>query len=127
MRVHRIIIESYPTPDGKPFDQQHPNDHETAVEVFHNPGAPFAVPKWLENIDLTDRLYTSEGDWREVPLSGGTIFDVKHEPLLTVPVLRRVNFFSKSAAQARLAYLTAWGAVGRVESSEPIEWMAGAA
>lgn len=122
LKVHRIVIDSYPTPDGKPFDQQHQNDYETAVEVFHNPSAPLDVPKWLQDIDLADRLYTNDADWREYPLTGATVFDSGHEPMLTVPVLRRVNFFSRTAAAARLAQLTAWGAVGRIESSAPIEW-----
>lgn len=72
-RIYRIVIDAYPTADGKPFDQQHQNDYETAVEVFHNPGAPLDVPKWLQDIDLTERLYTGSGDWREGPLTGATI------------------------------------------------------
>ena len=121
-KVHRIVIDSYPTPDGKPFDQQPQNDYETAVDIFHNPGAPLDCPAWLAEIDLSERLYTDSGDWTEGPQAGATIFDSGHEPMLTVPVLRRVNFFSKAAAANRLALLTAWGAIGRVESSEPIAW-----
>jgi hypothetical protein len=122
LKVHRVVIDSYPTPDGKPFDQQHINDYETAVQLHYNPGAPFDMPKWLEGIDLSERLYTGSDDWTEGPIMGATIIGYDHEPLLTVPVLRRVNFFSRTAASGRLAQLTAWGAVGRVESSAPIEW-----
>jgi hypothetical protein len=57
-----------------------------------------------------------------VPLPGTTIMGNAYDPICTVPVLRRTNFFSKQAAERRLSYLTAWGAVGRVESSAPIEW-----
>jgi hypothetical protein len=121
-RVHRVVIDSYPTPDGRPFDFQPQNDYETAVDLFHNPGAPYDCPAWLDGITLDDRLYTGDSGWRDGPLPGVTIFDTSHEPLLTVPVLRRVNFFSKAAAANRLALLTAWGAVGRVESSAPITW-----
>jgi hypothetical protein len=120
-RVHRVVVESYPTPDGKPFDQQHQNDYETAVELFHNPGAPLDCPPWLEGIDLSDRVYADNDDWREGPIAGATICS-GGEPLLTVPILRRANYFSKAAAANRLALLTAWGAVGRVESSAPIKW-----
>jgi hypothetical protein len=122
-RVHRIVIESYPTPDGKPFDLQHPNDYETAVELYSNPGAPLDCPAWLAEIDLTERLYTDDGGWGDAQLSGSTIMS-GGEPLLTVPVLRRVQFFSRAAAVKRLSYLTDWGAVGRVETSAPVEWPA---
>lgn len=117
-RVHRVVVTAYPTPDGKPFDQQPHNDYDTAVELFHNPGAPLDCPAWLESIDLSERLYTDDG----FPLPGAPIFDSGYEPMLTVPVLRRVNFFSKQAAARRLSYLTEWGATGYVESSGPIGW-----
>lgn len=120
-RVHRVVVESYPTPDGRPFDQQHPNDYETAVELHHNPGAPLDCPPWLANIDLSDRVYTDAPAWEDGPISGATICS-QGEPILTVPTLRRVNYFSKAAAANRLALLAAWGAVGRVESSAPIKW-----
>jgi hypothetical protein len=122
IRVHRIVIESYPTPDGLPFDEQMQNDFETAVELYGNPGAPLDMPKWLDGIDLSERIYTDTPEWDGGPLAGVTVFDSSHQPMLTVPVLRRVNFFSRTAASKRLAALTAWGAVGRVESSKPIEW-----
>lgn len=124
-RVHRIVIESYPTPDGKPFDQQHQNDYETAVELYGNPGAPLDCPEWLKGIDLTERLFTYEyPEPQYATLPGAVIMDSKHHALLTVPVLRRVNFFSRAAAVTRLSYLTEWGAVGHIETSEPIEWPA---
>jgi len=119
-RVHRIVIESYPTPDGRPFDLQHPNDYETAVDLFHNPGAPLDCPAWLAGLDLTERVYGDSGDY-SYPAAGVTIMSGS-EPLLTVPVLRRVNFFSRAAAVKRLGYLTEWGAVGHVESSGPVAW-----
>lgn len=121
-RVHRIVIDSYPTPDGKPFELQPQNDYETAVELHYNPGAPLDCPEWLQAIDLADRLYTGSSDWTEGPIVGTTIFNSGHEPMLTVPVLRRINFFSRTAAANRLARLTEWGAVGRIESSAPVEW-----
>lgn len=123
-RVHRIVITSYPTPDGRPFDLQHPNDYETAVELFHNPNAPLDRPAWLDSIDLSERVY-SGNSWDDpgyMPLPGTTIMGNAYDPICTVPVLRRVNFFSKQAAERRLSYLTAWGAVGHVESSAPVEW-----
>jgi hypothetical protein len=123
-RVHRIVIESYPTPDGKPFDLQHPNDYETAVELFSNPGAPLDCPAWLKDIDLSERVYDGSAEWENRPLPGATIMGSAYDPILTVPVLRRMNFFSKQAAERRLSYLTAWGAIGRVVSSAPIEWPA---
>jgi hypothetical protein len=119
-RVHRVVVTAYPTPDGKPFDQQHPNDYETAAELFHNPGAPLDCPAWLQGIDLSERIYGEDYE-NGYPQPGVTIMSGS-EPLLTVPTLRRVNFFSKQAAERRLSYLTAWGATGHVETSGPIEW-----
>jgi hypothetical protein len=122
-RVHRVVVTAYPTPDGKPFDLQSNNDYETAVELFYNPGAPLDCPAWLAEIDLTERLYDKDDDGLNgYPQPGVTILDEGHQPLLTVPTLRRVNFFSKQAAERRLSYLTDWGATGHVETSEPIEW-----
>ncbi|QDK01949.1 hypothetical protein SEA_VIBAKI_69 [Arthrobacter phage Vibaki] len=123
-RVHRIVVTAYPTPDGRPFDLQHPNDYETAAELFHNPGAPLDCPAWLKNIDLSERLYAgnSYDDGGHGPLPGTTIMGSAYDPVCTVPTLRRTNFFSKQAAERRLSYLTDWGATGYVESSGPIEW-----
>ena len=122
-RVHRIVITSYPTPDGLPFDQQPQNDYETAVELYGNPGAPLDCPDWLEGIDLTERLCTYEyPEPQYATLPGHVILDSGRHALLTVPVLRRVNFFSRAAAVKRLSYLTEWGAIGHIESSDPITW-----
>jgi hypothetical protein len=123
-RVHRILIDSYPTPDGKPFDLQHPDDYDAAVDYFHNPieENAHAVPEWLAGIDLSERIYGDDYE-HGYPQPGVTIMS-GGDPLLTVPTLRRVNFFSRQAAERRLSYLAAWGAIGRVVSSAPIEWPA---
>jgi len=121
-RVYRIAVTSYPTPDGLPFDRQPTRDYWAAVENFSNPSAePEPVPEWLKDLDLTERVYGEDDDYRAYPQPGVTIMDGS-EPLLTVPTLRRVHFFSKQAAERRLKYLTDWGALGHVEMSEPITW-----
>ena len=122
MMVHRLVIDSWPTPDGKPFVDQPEEVWQAAVDHWAgNEGGTW--PSWLpESLDITEWLPT-EDEYRGSPVKNGDAIGGFYERLMNVPrpPLRK-HFFIKSAAQKVLAELVEWGVIGHIESSEPIVW-----
>lgn len=104
-QLHRIVVESWPTPDGKPFDQTDPAFLE-AWEDWHNAGGtadaeplPRQIPS---NVPLDDYQMDDGRIWW--------------------PKFTRRVYQSRSAAQRRAATMRRWGIVCFTEHSEPIKW-----
>ena len=124
MRVHRLVIDSWPTPDGQPFSAQDEDMWAEAVEHWAG-NFDAAWPSWLpESLDITEWLPT-DGSYghQEWPAKTGSPIGEYDDLVMNVPrVPRRMHYFSKSAAQKVLAVLAEWGVIGHIESSEPIVW-----
>ena len=124
MRVHRLVIDSWPTPDGKPFKDQPEEVWQAAVDHYLlNEGGEW--PSWLpESLDITEWLPT-DGSYghQEWPAKTGAPIGEYDDLVMNVPrAPLRKHYFSKSAAQKVLADLVEWGVAGHIESSEPIVW-----
>lgn len=126
MKVHKLVIDSWPTPDGKPFADQDEDVWVALAEAYFTPGEG-EWPSWLPEFDCADWMPTDSerGGMQNLPVRsghaiGGTyqedhIMNVPHAPT-------RIHFFSELAAQKRLDTLTEWGVIGHIESSAPVEW-----
>ncbi|TFD47586.1 hypothetical protein E3T46_17495 [Cryobacterium sp. Hh11] len=124
MKIHRLVIDSWPTPDGKPFKDQPEEVWQAAVDHYLvNEGGEW--PSWLpESLDITEWM-PDEGEYgnQQWPVKRGDPIGAYGELIMTVPrTLFRKHYFNKSAAQKVMAELVEWGVVGHIESSEPVEW-----
>lgn len=125
MRVHKVVVDSWPTPDGKPFIEQPEEVWESFAE--HYLGNEGERPEWLpKDLDITEWLPWQDGDgrWEYPPKPGDWVGgNMPDELIMTVPrVPLRRHYFSKAAALRVVASLTEWGVIARVESSEPLVW-----
>lgn len=133
--VYRIVVDSWPTEDGKPFAAQGFDYWEKVVDAFH---AGESIPSWLP--DNFGEWVTPPED-EDDPFSGSSspkrmghavAYYEAHEPetgyggyshhLLNVPHANRRRRFNKSALTDRLADLRAWGCVARIERAPIGEW-----
>ena len=125
MKMHRLVIDSWPTPDGKPFKDQ-PEEVWQAVEDFYLGNEDGVWPSWLpESLDITEWMpqESNNGTGWEFPLKPGDLIGDFESPILNVPrVPLRQHYFSKPAAQRVLNDLEAWGVTARIETSKPVEW-----
>ncbi|MGC0365035.1 hypothetical protein ABH922_003019 [Rhodococcus sp. 27YEA15] len=125
-KVFRVVVESYPTEDGKPFTEQSKEFWQLIVDQYDNPTDPDPTPDWVP--DISEYLYTEDdgpfGHGYDSPQRQGKGIqgDVPWPPLLVVPSLTRRHFFVRSAAQVRVDQLIEWGCVARVETAEIGEW-----
>lgn len=125
-KVFRIVVDSYPTPDGKPFTHQPASFWQPIVDYHYNPTGDDPTPDWLP--DISDYLYTEDGGpfghgYDSPQRQGkGIQGDEAWPPLIVVPSLTRRHFFARHAAQGRVDQLVEWGCVARVESAEIGEW-----
>jgi hypothetical protein len=119
-RIRRIVIDKWPTPDGRPFDRQPLMDYAATITEWTHRASIGEARQWMAGIDWEKHLKVPgrpdplPGVWLNAP--GGVSF--------TVPAHRRVLFFSFQAALIRLDYLRAWGAIGHIETSDPVTWPA---
>ncbi|MFC5930889.1 hypothetical protein D6T64_11910 [Cryobacterium melibiosiphilum] len=121
--MHRLVIDSWPTPDGKPFKDQPEEVWQAAVEHYCG-GGEGAWPSWLpESLDITEWM-PDEGDYgTQLPEKTGDPIGEYSELVMVVPrAPRRKFYFVESAAQKVLADLAEWGVVGHIETSNPVEW-----
>lgn len=125
-KVFRVVVDSYPTPDGKPFIDQPDEFWEEIVDHHYNPTEPDPTPDWVPAID--EYLWTTDngpfGNSFEPPVRRGAPVsqDERGYPLLVVPALTRKHFFARHAAKTRVDQLIEWGCVARVETAEIGEW-----
>lgn len=121
-KVFRVVVDSYPTPDGKPFIDQ-PDEFWEEIVDNHNDGlAETTTPDWVP--DISEYLWTSTQHGIAAPERKGAPVsqDDQGYPLLVVPALPRKHFFARHAAKTRVDQLVEWGCVARVESAEIGAW-----
>jgi hypothetical protein len=114
--LYRIVIDTWPTPDGQPFDRQPATAYAQAIKSWHDDSGDTLFPAWMERIDWSLHL-KRYGD----PLPG-VWMSTRDDIVFTVPAHRRAHFLSPTAARDTLARLQAWGAHGHIERSDPITW-----
>lgn len=93
MKLYRIVIDSYPTPDGLPF-----SEGRTVLDE---------VSDWLSDTDFVNsRVLPSDDESSESVYFPGP----------------RRNYLSRSSAVKRLSVFESFGCTGHVETSDPITW-----
>lgn len=121
LRVYRIVVDEWPTPDGKPWARvygyphglpgyDHLNGYEDANEE---------IAEWLEAVIENP---TAHGDsWRVLDR---VVYDTDRDLLLGVvmPKPNRKNYLSASGASELAKAMTAFGASVRVLRSNPVTW-----
>lgn len=113
--VYRVAV-TYPTPDGRPFDQQPREFWEQIEEAYFNPDEANPLPEWAQCLE--DWSY-SEGSY-ELPLNYG--YPVTET--LTVPRLNRTHYLTPSGANRIAKRFREWGCIVTITRSKPIEWEA---
>jgi hypothetical protein len=117
--LYRIVVDTWPTPDGQPFDKQPPADYARAIDAWSNPNAAADCPDWMAGIDWGERV-REPGE--SEPLPGVWLITPDRRTAFTVPAHRRAHYLNPTAARTALAALQAWGAHGHIERSDPITW-----
>ena len=114
-KVFRIVVDSYPTEDGKPFTDQPVEFWTDLVDRYEAGEEAESFPSWVPALHpwtwldgyATEHAYTIVDDDR---------------PVINVPNLNRRHFFSQSSARERVRQFLAWGCVARVETAEIGDW-----
>lgn len=114
--LYRLDILSWPTPDGRPFDEQDDQFWVDIVESYVNPGMP-GYPDWMP--DIANRLVDDDPWSSGPPYAQG--YWVKQAGLV-VPTFTRRHWLARHAAQRRADLFASWGCEVRVVRSEPITW-----
>lgn len=122
--AYRITVDSYPTPDGRPFVDMGDDFYARQVYLHANPGAG----------DLAAWLPDSFGEWiyadeypSEPAKIGRTVLDGDDYgpvPLCKVPLTRRRHWLSRATAVGIAAGLREWGAEVRLERCALDSWQA---
>ncbi|NMM84283.1 hypothetical protein B2J88_07905 [Rhodococcus sp. SRB_17] len=115
-KAFRVIVESWPTPDGKPFDQQDPAWWNQIVEDF---GHSKDIPEWLPN-DLEEYIHAYIPE--DGPPKSGRHICYKGRLILSVPALFRKHFWVQQSAERQVRMLAEWGCVVRFETAEIGAW-----
>lgn len=111
MRVYRIVVDEWPTPDGKPWDRAYGPSAYGLTEGQE-------IPEWLE--ECVGRSH----DWR-------VLTRVQHDDrtdeiaLIVLPLPKRTNYLSASGVSELIANMQAFGAKARAVASKPVEWPEG--
>ena len=120
-RLYRLVVESWPTPDGRPFDYQADEFWEQIADAFHNPNDANPLPEWLAGCPLEEWLDDPGGSWE--PPHRAFIRGCYYESAgLVVPVLGRRHWQTRHAAETKAAEFRRWGCAVRVDASDPITW-----
>lgn len=120
LHLYRVTVESYPTPDGKPFDQTDPQIFIDGVEAWANPGGETETPDWFPS-DLESWMITDGGyiDGPQYPTNTGHLIG---DAEIFVPVFGRRHWLSRAAAHRSAERFRDWGCEVTVEKSAPIEF-----
>ena len=116
MRVYRIVVESWPTPDGEPWARYY--------------GQGSAVPNHIIPAWLMERLETAtESPWNVWGRTAGDrIIDrTKRDDAddiagVLMPLPKRRNYLSAAGVSELAKDMRAFGAEVRVIASEPVAW-----
>ncbi|GGJ56062.1 hypothetical protein [Glutamicibacter ardleyensis] len=125
LHLYRVTINSYPTPDGKPFAEQSVEFWQKCLDAHYDPSAgelpafmDWDFEEWIYQEDPPQYPYYEGGN----SYGGRGGFHVMTDPPMVVPVTRRRHWLSPSAARAESARLREWGCEVTVEKSKPIEF-----
>lgn len=122
LRVYRIVVDSWPTPDGQPWERCYGPKYQHYDHMNGHSGAD-DVPEWVREV-ITRAHYPSEPEgWRvlkrcdDIPedATGASVSVVMPKPV-------RKNFLSASGAHELARDMRAFGAQVRVLRSEPVVW-----
>ena len=98
MRIFKLVLESWPTPDGRPFADQDEALWEQAVAHWSGGNSDAIWPSWLPaGLDFTDRVPTDES-FGGIQSTPGYWVGGPHLILIVPAAPKRVHYFSKSAA-----------------------------
>lgn len=108
MNVYRIVVDSWPTPDGKPWERAY-GPHAYGITEGEE------IPEWLS--DLVGRSH----DWRVLTR---VQYDDRTDEyaLIVLPVPKRRNYLSASGVSELAANMRAFGAEVHTVKSKPVEW-----
>lgn len=113
-RLYRIVVDSWPTPDGKPFTEQPSTFWDDLEDAFYNPGGGNVLPPGFNDVwpPIEDHLHSMGRDW-----------ETGHEEeRLFPPAFKRRQYLVRPAAINQLKRMTDWGVVAHLERSEPVQW-----
>lgn len=118
--LYRVTVVSYPTPDGKPFDEQDEEFWQDCIEAYAgNPDYP--MPEFMD-WDFGEWIYQDSSHYAGYDYGGPNGATMHTDPPMVVPVHRRKHWMSRHAANQKAKTLREWGCVVTVEKSKPIEW-----
>lgn len=109
-RAYRLVVESWPTPDGEPWQR-----------TYGLTGNDGPIPEWLSGyVETILRTPWQERDWR---LYDRIKEDVDRDTMgVLMPVPRRKVMLSASGTHSLARHMRAFGAVVHVHRSRPIDW-----
>lgn len=113
-RLYRIVVESWPTPDGKPLNSQPQQFWADLEDAYHNPGGVNVLPKGFKDKwpPIEDHMHGMGRDW-----------ETGHEEeKLFPPAFNRRQYLVRPAAVAQMKRMQEWGVTARMERSEPVQW-----
>jgi hypothetical protein len=117
LRVYRLIVESWPTPDGEPWARIY--GEGIAVPNHH-------IPEWLTPLldDASRHCYDYNDGTPIKRVAARMRWDDDRDECTQVlmPVPKRAHYLSGPGAHRVAKDMRAFGAVVRVERSEPVMW-----
>lgn len=120
--LYRVTIESYPTEDGKPFNEQPTEFWQECIEAYAGNTDADPLPDFMD-WDFEEWIYqdATYGHGYEYPANYAGAH-IQTDPPMVVPTFTRRHWLSPHAAKQKAATLREWGCVVTVDKSKPIEW-----
>ena len=118
--VYRLVVDRWPTPDGRPFTEQTTEFWEQVVEDYSNGVGPAWLPADLSPYaeSALDRAryvhWVGDPGEPDVGWPGST--------LIYVPIAPTRRFFTRSTVVAMCKQLRAWGCTAHMEIAEIGPW-----
>lgn len=112
MKIFKIVVDAYPTPNGKPFAAQSREYWEQIEQQYFDTGTE-EPPSWipaLEEWSMPEEQYESAINY------GTLVTDT-----LMVPRMNRTHWFSRYSALRAMQRLEAWGCTVRLVEGE-VTW-----
>ena len=121
--LYRVTIKSYPTKDGKPFNEQPTEFWQECIEAYAGNTDADPLPDFM-NWDFGEWIYQQSGTYGhgyEAP-STGAGKHVQTDPPMIVPFQHRKHWLNQHSAQLLADRFREWGCVVTVDKSKPIQW-----
>lgn len=106
-RLYRIVVESWPTDDGKPFEAQQKAFWDAVELAYFDPCEANQLPKGFETYP---------------PVEDHCHDGYDNEPRFVPPKFARRQWFRPHPAIEQLEKMRAWGIKAHLEQSKPIAW-----